>query len=206
MAMACQGIHFVSSTRDSATMIVHLADLSNVAAYKVRIEFTEPLEPYLVAQKMPYVSLLDEIDANSLTRGAPELRNELGRIPYSSPLYWWESYSEDGVVACEYIGQTVDLKIQKRFEQHAKVMRLLATHVNKAGTRVMFRMCSRLDIEYGTYRLALEHFPIEQAVEVVNDVEARLIFENQPTLNSHHKQKPKDSWKPFVIEECRFRE
>src|ERR1039458_7643284 len=100
------------------SMTVHLADLSNVARYAVRIEFTEPLEPYLLAQEMPYVSLLEEIDANSLTSCAAELRKELGRIPYSSPLYWWESYSEDDILTCEYIGQTVNLTIQKRLEQH----------------------------------------------------------------------------------------
>ena len=55
-------------------MTVHLADLSTVSRYAVRIEFTEPLEPYLLAQAMPYVSLLEEIDANSLTSSAAELR------------------------------------------------------------------------------------------------------------------------------------
>jgi hypothetical protein len=148
--------------------------------------------------------LLEAIDANSLTSSAAELRKELGRIPYSSPLYWWESYSEDGNLTCEYIGQTVNLTIQKRFEQHAKVTKLLATHVNQAGTRVMFRMCSRLDIKYDNSRRALEHLPRDQAVEVINDVEARLIFENQPPLNSQHKRKPKFPWKPFDIEVCRI--
>ena len=37
-------------------MTVHLADLSNVSRYAVRIEFTEPLKPYLLAQEMPYVA------------------------------------------------------------------------------------------------------------------------------------------------------
>ncbi len=185
-------------------MSSHLADLSNVADYKVRLEFTAPLEPDLLTQEMPYVSLLDEIDANSSTSSGAELRQQFGRIPYSSPLYWWESYSKAGVVACEYIGQTVDLTLQRRFDQHAKIVRLLATHVNKAGTRVMFRMCSRFDIKYADRHLALEHLPSEQAIKVVDDVEARLILEHQPALNSHYKRKPRAPWKPFVIEECRI--
>jgi hypothetical protein len=88
-----------------------------------------------------------------------------------------QAYSEARVV--EYIGQTVDLNVQTRFDQHAKIVKLLAT-VNLAGTQVMFRMCSRLDITYGRARLALEHLPSEQAIKVVDDIEAHLIFENQP--------------------------
>jgi hypothetical protein len=49
-------------------MTVHLADLSNVSRYAVRIEFTEPLEPYLLAQEMPYLSLL-EIDSPGFRKG-----------------------------------------------------------------------------------------------------------------------------------------
>jgi hypothetical protein len=183
-------------------MSMHLADLSKVENYTVRLEFTVPLEPSLLAQKMPYVSLLDEIEANSRSGRGAELRKRHGRIPYSSPLYWWESYSEAGSVTCEYIGQTVDLKLQTRFDQHAKIVKLLATHVNLAGTRVMFRMCSRLDIRYAGARLALEHLPSAQAIKVVDDIEAHLIFENQPQWNSHHKRKRKKPWKKFAIEKC----
>jgi hypothetical protein len=42
-------------------MSVHLADLSSVKNYKVRLEFTGPLDPSSLAQEMPYVSLLEEI-------------------------------------------------------------------------------------------------------------------------------------------------
>jgi hypothetical protein len=153
---------------------------------------------------MPFVSLLTEIEANSITASATELREACGRIPYSSPLYWWESYSEDGAAKCQYIGQTVYLEVQKRFESHAKVIQLLATHVNQPGTRVMFRLCTRLDLVYGNSHCAIEHLPPEQAVKVVTDVEARLIYEIQPAFNSHYKQAPKAPWKPFVIEKFRL--
>jgi len=147
-----------------------------------------------------FVSLLTKIEANFLTREAAELREKHGRIPYSSPLYWWESISRAGDITYEYIGQTVYLQVQKRFESHGKVIQLLATHVNEPGTRVMFRLCSRLDVVYGSSRLAIEHLPPEQAVEVISDVEARLIYERQPALNSQYKRTPKAPWKPFVIE------
>jgi hypothetical protein len=154
---------------------------------------------------MPFVSLLTEIEANSCTTTAEELRAQYGRIPYGSPLYWWETRSKSGIVTCVYIGQTVRLQVQKRFETHAKVVRLLAQYVNSPDTRVMFRLCSRFDVLYGTVRRALEHLPPDQAVLVVADVEARLIYEKQPSLNSQRKRTPKAPWKPFVLEDVAIR-
>jgi hypothetical protein len=172
--------------------------------YRVRIEFTPALEPSQFFEGMPYVSLLTEIEANSLTSRAAELREERGRIPYSSPLYWWESRCTNDEVVCEYIGQTIRLPLQKRFETHAKVSRLLAKYVNDPENQVMFRLCSRLDVSFGDNRYAIEHLPPAQAAEVVADVEARLIFERQPPFNTHYKLKPKVPWKPFVIETFHF--
>jgi hypothetical protein len=181
-------------------MGIHLGDISSVSEYRVRIEFTPPLDPSLLAEGMPFVSLLTEIEANSATPKALELREKYGRIPYSSPLYWWESCSEGGVPTCEYIGQTVFLEVQKRFESHAKVIQLLATHVNQPDSLVMFRLCSRLDVVFGNSCFAIEHLPPEQAAKVVTDVEARLIYERQPAFNSHYKGSPRAPWKAFAIE------
>lgn len=185
-------------------MTSHLADLSFAPEYRVRLEFTPSLEPKMVAEGMPFVSLLTEIEANSLTATADELRRQYGRIPYGSPLYWWETHSRSGVVTCAYIGQTVRLQVQKRFETHGAVVRLLAKYVNSPDARVMFRLCSRLDILHGGHRFAIEHLPPDQAAHVVADVEAHLIYMNQPSLNTQHKRRPKTPWKPFAVEHLRF--
>ena len=73
---------------DNNEMRVHLGDLSSAPEYRVRLEFTAPLDPSLVAQGMPFVSLLDEIAANSASTRGKEMRAQYGRIPYGSPLYW----------------------------------------------------------------------------------------------------------------------
>jgi hypothetical protein len=77
------------------------------------------MDPALIVDGLPFVSLLREIEANSLSASAVQIRRQYRRIPYSSPLYWWETHTTDGVVTYVYIGQTVRLRIQKRFEAHA---------------------------------------------------------------------------------------
>jgi hypothetical protein len=185
-------------------MRIHLADLSAATDYKVRLEFTAPLEPSIIAEGMPFVSLLDEIEANSSTAGGSELRAMYGRIPYGSPLYWWETHSAEGIAECVYIGQTVRLRPQKRFERHATVTQLLARYANQVDIRVMFRLCSRFDLLYGGDRYGIEHLPPAQASRVVHDVEAYLIHWKQPHLNKRCKGRPRRRWKPFVVEEVKL--
>lgn len=70
----------------------HLADLTGVTSYTVRIEFTQRFEPSsLSTDGLPFVSVADEIDANSSSERGESLRAENGRIPYGSPLYLWEA-------------------------------------------------------------------------------------------------------------------
>ena len=183
----------------------YLANLSSVLEYRVRLEFTPSMDPALLADGVPFVSLITEIEANLLSATAEEIRRQYSRIPYGSPLYWWETHSMSGVVACVYIGQTVRLQVQKRFEAHAVVMRLLAKYVNSSDTKVMFRLCSRLDVLYEDNRYAIKHLPPDQVARVVTDIEAYLIYANQPTLNTNYKRHPKIPWKPFIVEEIRFR-
>jgi hypothetical protein len=180
-------------------MSSYLADLSPATEYAVHLQWTSALEPRQLTKKLPYVSLLDVIAANSATPEGQELRRRYGFIPYSSPLYWWESCSYDGHAICEYIGKTVDMTLQRRFAAHAKLVQLLAKYVNEPMTRVMFRMCSRLDIVFGGHRLAVEHLPPDQAISVIADVEAHLIFEHQPPFNTRHRVKRKKPWKPFTV-------
>jgi len=185
-------------------MMAHLGDLSSALDYRVRLEFTPPLEPNLLVQGMPFVSVLTEIEANSSTARGETLRKQYGRIPYGSPLYWWEIHSSSGSVTCVYIGQTVRLQVQQRFDRHPTVHRLLSQYANSPNERVMFRLCSRFDICYGNHRSAIEHLPPDQAAKVITDVEARLIFEHQPLLNKQYKRKPKTPWKPFVVDGVNF--
>jgi hypothetical protein len=70
-------------------MTPYLADLSSVVEYRVGLEFTSSMDPYLIAEKIPFASLLTEIEANTLSATAEELRKQYSRIQYSSPLYWW---------------------------------------------------------------------------------------------------------------------
>lgn len=186
------------------TVSTHLGDLSSQSEYRVRLEFTQCLDPSILADGLPYVSLLTEIEANSSDSDADELRERYGRIPYGSPLYWWETHSSSGVVECAYIGKTVKLELQKRFEQHATLLRLLAKHVNAPEIRVMFRLCSRFDILSDQRRFAIEHLPSDQAANVVADVEAYLIHRYQPVLNTHYRGNPKPPWKPFDVEDISF--
>ncbi|MDP2602589.1 MAG: hypothetical protein Q8S00_08340 [Deltaproteobacteria bacterium] len=181
-------------------MTAHLGDLSSASHYRVHLEFTAPREPDFSVRSMPFVSVITEIEANSSSARGEALRKQYNRIPYGSPLYWWEIHSSSGRVTCAYIGQTVRLQIRQRFKKHRTVLSLLAQYANSPDECVMFRLCSRFDICYGNQRIAIEHLPPDQAAKVINDVEALLIFEKQPILNVQHKRKRKTPWKPFVLE------
>ncbi|MDO9579622.1 MAG: hypothetical protein Q7J06_03510 [Bacteroidales bacterium] len=49
------------------------------------------------------------------------------------------------------------------------------------------------------HRVAIEHFPFDQAKKIVNDIEAFLIFTIKPFFNSQYKDKEKKYIKPFKI-------
>jgi len=183
--------------------VFHLADIKGVSFYEVRLEFTERFEPSsLSGDGVPFVSVKDEIQANSSSAQGQKLRDEYGRIPYGSPLYLWEGDTE-GRIEVLYVGQTMRQSLQKRFEGHASVMKLLADRVNLKKTHVYFRLCSRLDLIYicDNTRLirAIEHFPLEQAKRIIEDIEAYLIFNIKPIYNKHFKNSEKQYWKPFSI-------
>jgi len=186
-------------------MTKHLADLSGISRYEVRIEFTNPMHPIDISTgEIPLVSVALEIKANSLIKDTAIIREQYGRIPYGAPLYWWEAiHSEKS--RCVYIGQTVMLPLQKRFESHAKLVRLLCRYVNDPKVNIVFRLCSRLDISYTLgnmhYTRAIEHLPLDQAQNVVDDIESHLIYTHKPEFNSHHKKKPKAPWKEFEIKQ-----
>lgn len=167
-------------------------DIDDWPGIEVRVEFTEQLPPALLAEgRLLYlVSLHGEIEANNPTSLAgQELREKFGTIPYSSPLYWWEIVT-NSCAKPMYIGQTVAMQLQNRFENHSKVLQLLAGAVNDPSARVFFRLCSRLDIRPstgGSWK-ALEWVAPKQASQVVTDVESRLIYEHQPELNVVYKK------------------
>ena len=106
-----------------------------------------------------------------------------------------------------YIGQTTRQKIQKRFEGHGAVIKILATYVNDPESKVYVKLCSRLDVSYeksGTfYTIAVEQLPLNQAQHVINDGEAYLIYRTKPFFNSHYKKNEKSYWKEFYIETIR---
>ena len=174
-------------------------DLSGEKEYRVRLEFSAPFQPSVLDSGLPLVSLLTEIEANIPSR-TQDLRKEHGRIPYGSPLYWWETTNSSGEVQCQYIGKTVRLRPQSRFEQHATVLKLLAACVNSRDIFVHFRLCSRLDIQLNNRRFGVEHLPPDQAAKVVSDIEAHLIYTHQPLRNLEHKAKAKKPWKLFSVE------
>ncbi len=191
----------------------HLADLSGVSSYQVRIEFTDRFEPKsLSGDGLPFVSVEDEIVANSSTAAGQALREKHGRIPYGAPLYLWEvqtrgrnfwEFVTGGRSQVVYVGQTMKLSAQKRFEQHASAIKILADHVNTNGAYVYFRLCSRLDLTYQsagqTVCRAIEHFPFEQACAIVDDLEAYTIFQIKPHYNTHYKHNAKTYQMPFTI-------
>lgn len=191
----------------------YLADLNDVTAYEVWIEFTERIEPSkLSVDPLPFVSVKDEIIANSATPEGDAMRKEYGRIPYGAPLYLWEAETYEACSAggmrvndsrVVYVGQTMHLTAQKRFEQHASVMKILADYVNVEKASVFFRLCSRLELIYKAgdqmHRRAIEHFPLEQACSIVDDIEAYIIFQMKPQYNTHHKNRAKVYERPFEI-------
>ena len=182
----------------------HIADLSAISEYGVLIDLGPPMKPELISTgDIPLVSIATEIKANSLTEEGKRIREYFRRIPYGSPLYWWETHSGPNS-QCVYIGQTVMLALQNRFDNHTKVLRLLCRYVNEPDTTVYFRLCHRFDIRYSNggveHRFALEHLPLNQAQKVVKDVEAYLIYEHKPEYNMKYKKRRKTPWKPFAIE------
>jgi hypothetical protein len=44
-------------------------------------------------------------------------------------------------------------------------------------------------------------YHIDQAQNVVDDIESHLIYTHKPEFNSHHKKKPKAPWKQFDIKQ-----
>lgn len=187
--------------------VFHLADISAVSFYEVHLEFTERFEPSsLSGDGVPFISVEDEIHANSSSSHGQKLRDEYGRIPYGSPLYLWEGDTE-GRTEVLYIGQTMLQSVQKRFEGHASVMKLLADHVNLKKTHVYFRLCSRLDLKYicdNTHLIrAIEHFPLKQAKMIIDDIEAYLIFNLKPRYNKLFKNSEKQYSIPFTIDRVR---
>ena len=121
----------------------HLANLTGISLYKVRLAFTERYEPAsLSGEGLPYVSLENEIEANTLSQKGQDLREKYGRIPYGSPIYLWESES-DGKTEVLYVGQTMLLSLQKRFEGHASVVKLLADHVNTNDSKSVLPLSNR---------------------------------------------------------------
>ncbi len=182
----------------------HLADLTNTSEYAVCLEFTPRMEPLVISTgKMPFVSLSTEIKANSFTKLARNLHSQYGRIPYGSPLYWWEALDKN-VERDLYIGQTVNLALQKRFEGHQKIVRLLCRYVNDKNVHVFFRLNTRFDLICPNgQRVAIEHLPPVQAKRVLSDVEAFLIYTYKPEFNDRLIHRKKRPWKPFTISEIK---
>jgi hypothetical protein len=181
----------------------HLADISEFSKYEVNIEFTDQYDPeILCGSGLPFVSVKDEIEANSTSEYGKKLKDIYDRRPYGAPLYVWESIRKSGR-QIEYIGQTMSLMVSKRFSGHAKAMQVLSKYVNNNYIKIYFRLCSRLDISFykGSLlrRVAIEHFPFDQAKKIVNDIEAYLIFKIKPFFNSQYKNKEKVYIKPFEI-------
>jgi len=181
----------------------HIVDISSVHTYSVRIEFTDLMDPQTLCEEgLPLVSVSNEIEANSSSPLGEELRKKYDRIPYGAPLYTWEVQTGKNTELL-YIGQTMLLSIQKRFEGHATGFKILSKYVNDPSTRVYYRLCSRLDLcfEKDEQRVirAIEHFPIAQARRIVDDIEAYLIFKLKPRYNMHHKNNEKQYWKSFSI-------
>ena len=186
---------------------LYLGNLNNVASYEVRLDFTDRMEPSLLSKHgLPYVSMQDEILANTRGSEGEILRKQYKRVLYGSPIYFWESQTgEDSKIL--YVGQTMRQTLQKRFEGHSAVMKLLAHYVNCVETKVYFRLCSRLDLTYEerghTVVRAIEHFPLMQALRIVDDIEAYIIYQLKPHYNSQHKSHEKEYHVPFVIRQTR---
>lgn len=180
-----------------------IGDISTWPEYQLFIQFTKSWEPAMLADGMPLVSLFDEIEANSRSTRGTELRKRFGRIPYGSPLYWWEVVRE-GKTHCAYIGQTTRQSPQRRFESHSALVRLLSKYVNDPLARVHFRLCSRLDLLHDSHRLAIEHLPPSQAQPIVDDIEGFLIYRYQPEFNKQLKATERIPSKPFTVHTLEF--
>lgn len=180
-------------------------DISGWVSVEARVEFTPAMDPAMIGEGdgLAMVSLLDEIEANQSTPHGQALREGYGFIPYSSPLYWWESVDAK-LTDVRYIGQTVRQRIQERFKGHGNVVRLLARHVNDDAVTVLFRMCSRLDVRKDNHDAwkPLEWLVSNQAEEVVTEIESMLIYLFQPELNVQYKDSPrKRPWKTTTLVE-----
>ena len=185
--------------------MLYLANIIDVKSFEVLIEFTGLFEPSLISRhNLPFVSLEKEIIANRSSLEAQRLREFYKRIPYSAPLYLWELQDNSNKSnELLYIGQTTLQQIQRRFEGHSTVMKILAEYVNEPTSFVYYRLCSRLDIKYkkeGKYIVrAIEHFPIKQARRFIDDIEAYLVYKCKPRYNTQYKKREKVYWKPFSI-------
>jgi len=182
---------------------IHLTNLTGVHCYEAQIAFTHCFEPSLISERgLPFVSLQTEIVANSLSPKAAQLNKIYGRIPYSAPIYLWELQRKKATEVL-YIGQTVLQKVQKRFEVHSSITRLLSQYVNDPLSYVYYRLCSKLDVVFakdGNRILsAIEHFPLNQAKRIIDDIEAYLIYKHKPRFNSQYKNRKKKYWKPFSV-------
>jgi hypothetical protein len=181
----------------------YIGDISSWPDYQLLIQFTKAWEPDMLTGGMPFVSLLDEIEANSNSERGAEIRERFGRIPYGSPLYWWE-VEREGTTRCAYIGQTTRLCLQKRFESHGALVRLLAKYVNDPLARVHFRLCSRLELHSGDHRYAIEHLPPSQAKAIIDDIEGYLIYCFQPEFNKQLKAAARKPSVPFTVHTLEF--
>lgn len=184
----------------------YLADLSGVSSFEVQIGFTDLFEPSLISEHgLPFVSMETEIEANTRSIDEMSLRKKYGCIPYAAPLYLWELRSADRIDIL-YIGQTVLQQVQRRFEGHASVVKLLAQYVNEQSSFIYYRLCSKFDLKYdkesSRFLNAIEHFSLDQAKRIIDDIEAYLIYRCKPKYNKQYKNKEKQYWKPFSIKSC----
>lgn len=85
----------------------------------------------------------------------------------------------------------------------------MAKYVNNPLMDVYFRLCTRLDvyteINDKQFKYALEHFPVNQAQQIVNDIEAFLIYKYKPNFNTCYTKRQKKYLKPFFIKSIEFR-
>ena len=185
----------------------HLANVRLVPRYNIELMFSDKMEPSLISNKDGFVQYLvplkKEIEANSLTKKAREIHKKYGRIPYGASIYVWEVQGKKKDSEIIYIGQTIRQNVQKRFERHSQLVRLLSRYVNKPSYKVYFKLCTRMDIIYHNGRserkVAIEHFSVKQAKRIIDDVEAFLINKYKPEFNKNYVKRKKNYWKPFGI-------
>lgn len=180
----------------------NFANINEVKHYDVEIEFTDRYEPVEISEhSLPFFSLSKEIDVNLLSQEAKN-ENSMDEYLISAPLYLWELQNGEGRELL-YIGQTVHQQMQRKIEGHSSIIKLLAQYVNDPTSFVYYRICNRLEISYeekGRIVVrAIEHFSLDQAHRIIDDIEAHLIYQCKPKFNTHYKNKEKDYWKPFSI-------